>query len=119
MESARTPVVFVHGLWLHADSWSPWVEHFGAAGYDASAPGWPGDSPTVAEARANPDHVAGYGLAQIVARFADVVRSHDRKPIAIGHSFGGLIVQRFAGRRRRLDRASQQGEPEARGLAHA
>jgi hypothetical protein len=24
MEQARTPVVFVHGLWLHADSWGAW-----------------------------------------------------------------------------------------------
>jgi len=26
-------VVFVHGLWPHADSWTPCVERFGAAGY--------------------------------------------------------------------------------------
>jgi len=43
-----TPVVFVHGLWLHAESWGPWLEHFDTAGYEASAPGWPGDADTVA-----------------------------------------------------------------------
>jgi hypothetical protein len=43
------PVVFVHGLWLHADSWGPWIEHYTAAGYEARAPGWPGDADTVAE----------------------------------------------------------------------
>ncbi len=26
MTSARTPVIFIHGLWLHASSWGPWVE---------------------------------------------------------------------------------------------
>ena len=23
-----TPVVFIHGLWLHATSWQPWVDLF-------------------------------------------------------------------------------------------
>src|SRR5207342_3199541 len=27
------PVVFVHGLWLHATSWNPWIELFREAGY--------------------------------------------------------------------------------------
>ena len=44
-----TPVVFVHGLWLHGDSWAPWAEHFRGAGYDPYTPGWPGDGATVAE----------------------------------------------------------------------
>ena len=30
---ADTPVVFVHGLWLHADSWGNWVDLFREAGY--------------------------------------------------------------------------------------
>ena len=34
------PVVFIHGLWLHATSWNDWIDFFGAAGYDGSAPGW-------------------------------------------------------------------------------
>ena len=67
MEAGRTPVVFVHGLWLHADSWSPWVDAFMEAGYSASAVGWPGDAAMVAETRADPDRVAGHGLADLVA----------------------------------------------------
>ncbi len=39
-----TPVVFIHGLWLHATSWESWAELFSAAGYDPIAPGWPGDA---------------------------------------------------------------------------
>src|SRR5204863_2685437 len=37
MGSPDRNVVFVHGLWLHADSWTPWVERFGAAGYSPNA----------------------------------------------------------------------------------
>ena len=88
-------VVFVHGLWLHADSWTPWVERFRAAGYSPSAPGWPGDAASVAEARRNPQTVAGYGIGDVVDHYARIISALGSKPIAIGHSFGGLIVQRL------------------------
>jgi hypothetical protein len=32
-ESGRTPVVFVHGLWLLPSSWDRWAELFEHAGY--------------------------------------------------------------------------------------
>lgn len=51
MTTERTLVIFVHGLWLHSDSWGAWVDLWREAGYDASALGWPGDSPTVEETR--------------------------------------------------------------------
>ena len=95
MEGGRTPVVFVHGLWLHAESWVPWVDAFEQAGYSASAPGWPGDAATVAETRADPERVAGHGIADVVAHYAHEIGKLDRKPIVVGHSFGGLIAQRL------------------------
>jgi hypothetical protein len=61
MSTDQTPVVFIHGLWLHASSWDPWVELFAEAGYAPMAPGWPGDSGTVEETRADPQRVAGQG----------------------------------------------------------
>jgi len=93
VEAGTTPVVFIHGLWLHAGSWAPWVDAFNEAGYSASAVGWPGDGDTVEETRAAPERVAGHGLAKIVAHHASEISKLDRKPIVIGHSFGGLIAQ--------------------------
>jgi hypothetical protein len=37
----KPPVVFVHGLWLHAESWKNWVEFFRGNGYNAVAASWP------------------------------------------------------------------------------
>jgi pimeloyl-ACP methyl ester carboxylesterase len=95
MAASGTPIVFVHGLWLHADSWTPWIELFREAGYDPSAPGWPGDGETVEDTRQNADRVAGYGIDAVVDHYAGVISSLETKPIVIGHSFGGLIVQRL------------------------
>jgi non-heme chloroperoxidase len=97
MAPASTPVVFVHGLWLHADSWAAWVDLFREAGYSPLAPGWPGDSGTVGETRSHPERVAGYGIDDVVGHYARIIGELDSKPIAIGHSFGGLVVQRLLG----------------------
>jgi non-heme chloroperoxidase len=91
------PVVFVHGLWLHATSWGPWVELFREAGYAPVAPGWPGTSDTVEETRREPGKVAGQGIDEVVEHYAQIIRGLDAQPVVIGHSFGGLIVQRLLG----------------------
>ena len=50
-ESGRTPVVFVHGLWLLPSSWDRWATVFQEAGFTPVTPGWPDDPETVAEAK--------------------------------------------------------------------
>ncbi len=95
--SGRQPVVFVHGLWLLAPSWDPWRALFQEKGYATVAPGWPDDPETTAAARENPDVFAGKSLGQITDYQAAIVKQLTRKPIIIGHSFGGLLTQKLAG----------------------
>ena len=94
------PVVFIHGLWLHASSWQPWIELFNERGYAATAPGWPGDAATVEETRENPDALAGHGIDDVVEHYAGIIGGLATKPILIGHSFGGMIAQKLLGQDR-------------------
>lgn len=96
--SGRRPVVFVHGLWLLACSWDPWRELFASKGFTTIAIDWPDDPPTYAEAHAHPEVFAKKSVGQVAAHIADVVAGLDRKPVVIGHSFGGLLAQIIAGR---------------------
>ena len=61
-------------------------------------PGWPDDPETVEEANANPDVFAGKSIGDVADHFEAVIRTLDRKPAVIGHSFGGLLTQILAGR---------------------
>ncbi|NMO89503.1 alpha/beta hydrolase [Actinomycetospora sp. TBRC 11914] len=91
------PVLFIHGLWLHATSWAPWIELFSEKGYTASAPGWPGDPDTVEEARAAPERIADHGIDDVVDHYAEIIAGLDTRPVVVGHSFGGMIAQKLLG----------------------
>ena len=94
----RTPVVFIHGLWLLPSSWDRWAAVFEEAGYTALTPGWPDDPETVEEAKAHPEVFAHKTIRQVADHFADVIGQLKKKPAVIGHSFGGLLTQMLAGR---------------------
>src|SRR5712671_6170704 len=96
--SGRTPVVFIHGLWLLASSWDRWAALFEQAGLAPVAPGWPDDPETVEEARADPEAFAGKKVGQVADHVGDVIGKLNKKPAVVGHSFGGLLSQITAGR---------------------
>ena len=94
----RTPVVFIHGLWLLAGSWDRWASVFEEAGYAPVGVDWPDDPETVEAARANPEALAGKRVGQVAEHVGEVIAALNRKPAVIGHSFGGLLTQIVAGR---------------------
>jgi len=96
--TGRQPVVFVHGLWLLPSSWDRWAAVFNEAGFTPLTPGWPDDPETVAEANAHPEVFANKTVGQVADHFDQVIRGLKKKPVLIGHSFGGLLVQILAGR---------------------
>ncbi len=96
--SGRTPVVFIHGLWLLPSSWDNWVAFFEEAGYAGVTPDWPDDPETVEAARADPDVFAKKTLGQVADHTAAVIGRLNKKPAVMGHSTGGLLAELIADR---------------------
>jgi pimeloyl-ACP methyl ester carboxylesterase len=95
--SGRQPAVFVHGLWLLPGSWEPWLSLFDERGFAAMALDWPDDPATVRDALADPSVFAHKSVGEVAAHCAEVLEAIDRPPVLVGHSFGGLLVQKLAG----------------------
>jgi pimeloyl-ACP methyl ester carboxylesterase len=60
---STTSVLFIHGMYLNAASWQPWVERAAAAGLDAHALSWPFHDGTPAQRRASIDPGVGISSA--------------------------------------------------------
>jgi pimeloyl-ACP methyl ester carboxylesterase len=71
---------------------------FNQSGYAAVAPGWPNEPPTVTEAREQADAVANTSIDDVVAHIERVIAGLHAPPILIGHSFGGMIVEKLLGK---------------------
>jgi len=89
--------VFVHGLWLHSTSWKVWIDLFAEAGYAPLAPEWPGIPSSIREARTGAAGSGKAGVTAVTEHFARIIADLPVPPILIGHSFGGLIVQKLLG----------------------
>ncbi|WHZ10270.1 MAG: hypothetical protein OJF60_000709 [Burkholderiaceae bacterium] len=75
--------------------WEQWVTRFEGSGYQCLAPNWPGrDQPIDVLRKKHPDQQLGrLTLSNVVEHFTKVINTLDEKPILIGHSMGGLVVQ--------------------------
>jgi pimeloyl-ACP methyl ester carboxylesterase len=86
-------IVLVHGLWLTADSWKNWIERFEARGFKVLAPAYPGMEGGVQALRDNPQPIAEQSVEKVVDHYANIISALPSKPIIMGHSFGGTVVQ--------------------------
>jgi pimeloyl-ACP methyl ester carboxylesterase len=88
-------IVFIHGMFMTPLCWEQWAAYFQSRGYTCAAPAWPGrDRPVEDLRRAHPDPALGrLTLAEVVEHMAGFVRALPGKPVLIGHSMGGLVVQ--------------------------
>src|ERR1035437_9669079 len=89
-------VIFVHGMYLNGQSWKPWVERFAAAGFSCSAPSWPhhhGD-PRALRSEVSPD-LGALTFGDVSEHLKARIDALPERPILVGHSIGGLLVQRL------------------------
>lgn len=90
----KSPILFVHGMFMTGRSWAPWVERFERAGHRCAAPSWPGRDGPAAALRASPDPaLRTLTLDAVVDQLASEAQRMGEKPVIIGHSMGGLVAQ--------------------------
>jgi pimeloyl-ACP methyl ester carboxylesterase len=91
-----TPLVFIHGMYLNGRSWEPWAARATAAGFASTAPSWPFHDGEPAELRSNISPGLGrLRLRNVVEYYKAIIDAIGSKPCIIGHSIGGLVVQKL------------------------
>ncbi len=88
-------VVFIHGAFVNSQCWDEWEDYFKSKGYNVLTPPWPYKNASAIALRSRqPDaHVASIRLEQLLNHYDSIVKNLPEKPIVIGHSLGGLLVQ--------------------------
>jgi pimeloyl-ACP methyl ester carboxylesterase len=88
-------IIFIHGMFMTPLCWEEWVPYFKKKGFTAIAPAWPErDRPIATLREAYPDPTLGkLTLTDVLISLTLQIRLMKEKPILIGHSMGGLIVQ--------------------------
>jgi alpha-beta hydrolase superfamily lysophospholipase len=88
-------IVFVHGMYMNPLCWEHWVDYYQSKGYKCLAPAWPGrDQPVDTLRQQHPDpQLSKLTLSKVLEHFTDTIKKLDEKPVIIGHSMGGLVVQ--------------------------
>lgn len=89
-------IIFIHGMFLTPKSWEPWISYFEALGYECEAPAWPLHESEPAELRRHvPPELGKLSLQDLYTGYERVAALEPEPPIVIGHSLGGLIVQKL------------------------
>lgn len=89
-------IVFVHGLFVNPKCWQHWIAFFEKAGFTCHAPAnlYHEGEPAELRAHVNPE-LGKVSLEDEVYRFANFIDTLEEKPIIIGHSLGGFVVQKL------------------------
>jgi pimeloyl-ACP methyl ester carboxylesterase len=89
-------IVFVHGLFVNPESWADWKIYFEVKGYNCYTPANPfhEGNPTVLRKQIKPD-LAKVNFEDVVNNIVKLIDTLPEKPIVIGHSLAGLVVQKL------------------------
>ncbi|MCW1930409.1 MAG: alpha/beta hydrolase [Candidatus Kerfeldbacteria bacterium] len=89
-------IVFIHGLFMNPKSWSHWISYFTQLGYICHAPAYPYHDGEPSTLRARYDaRLSTVTLQQVISTYAAYIAALPEQPILIGHSMGGLVVQKL------------------------
>lgn len=92
---ASKQIVFITGTFISNTCWDEWITYFENHGYTCIAPAWPyrlAGSEELRNRSAN-DVIATNTILSVTGHFETIIAGLPAKPILIGHSAGGLVVQ--------------------------
>lgn len=95
MKTTLNSVVFITGTFISNNCWRDWIFYFENEGYKCMAPAWPYKDASAEELRNRPanDPIALNTISSLTDHFAAIIGTLPEKPILVGHSLGGLVVQ--------------------------
>lgn len=96
MPAPSKNIVFVTGAFVSHICWDDWRNYFESKGYNTVAPPWPYKVGKVEDLRNKQPHdtdLADLTLKEVIDSYAAATKKFTDKPIAIGHSLGGMMTQ--------------------------
>jgi pimeloyl-ACP methyl ester carboxylesterase len=89
-------LVFIHGLFMNPNSWEPWMKFYESKGYNCYAPAYAyhEGNPDRLRKNINPE-LGNLTFGQVIDSLSAFIDKLPEKPILIGHSMGGLAVQKL------------------------
>lgn len=89
-------IVLIHGLFVNNTSWTAWKTYFEAKGYTVYTPANPGHDGDPAALRKNiHPQLTETGFEDVVMNIVKLIDTLPEKPIVVGHSLAGLVVQKL------------------------
>lgn len=95
MEHSKT-IIFVHGMFNNNLAWKNWQSYFNGLGYSTFALNWPFHEGEAASLRSSPDpRLAIESFSSVFTSLKSEISRIDSSAILVGHSMGGLLVQKL------------------------
>src|SRR5262245_23735709 len=92
-ETAPNTIVLIHGFWVTPRAWEGWKKRYEAKGYTVLTPAYPGFDVEVEALREDPTPIEQLEVPEIIDMLENMIGKHDRAPIIMGHSAGGVFTQ--------------------------
>jgi len=88
-------VVFISGAFVSHYYWEQWLWYFKSKGYKVVAPPWihKNDTPGNLRNENSCNKMGSISLSELLCYYTEIIEQLQEKPILIGHSYGGLLVQ--------------------------
>ncbi len=87
----QTPLLLLHGAWHGAWCWQLWMDYFVSLGYEVHSISLPAHG----KSSCNRGHINFYTFGDYVNTLASEVESISPRPVVVGHSMGGAILQKY------------------------